>query len=92
MGNIMVHADRGLGVFVEPVDGPEEEGLYMHGHDITALVGHIAGSPCGCGESDGTVDCACGTSIEFYEDAQAWLDENAPLVVEDPGYFDHLLE
>jgi hypothetical protein len=91
MGYVKVYADYvGTGALVEPVDAegnPVGDGLYMHGHDITSVVWHVTGGACDCGESDGTVDCECGTALEFYEDAVQWLDMNDGTIHEDPGYF-----
>lgn len=63
------------------------ETLPVRDFDVTSLVWHLAGSGCECGESDGSVDCDCGTTMEFFEDALEWIDHNDGEVFEDPGYF-----
>ena len=45
-------------------------------------------SPCDCGETDGTVDCAHKTSGEMISDAYDFMIENDGATADDPGYFE----
>lgn len=57
--------------------------------DATSFVWSVSGSRCKCGENDGTVDCECGTALEFYKEALVWIEKHKGEFVKDPGYFDN---
>lgn len=57
--------------------------------DWPGVASSFGWSPCDCGATDGTVDCAHKTASAMIADAGAFLDDvaGAFVVVDDPGYF-----
>jgi hypothetical protein len=45
-------------------------------------------TPCGCGATDGTVDCAHRTASDMIAEAQKFLDDHIGDRADDPGYFE----
>ena len=59
--------------------------------DRPGLASSFGWTPCDCGETDGTIDCAHKTAGEMITEATEYLDSLDHLsdsaYVEDPGYF-----
>jgi hypothetical protein len=55
--------------------------------DFPGTASTFGWSPCPCGATDGTVDCAHRTRSEMMADAWDFLHAHAGDTVDDPGYF-----
>jgi len=55
--------------------------------DRPGLASNFGWAACGCGETDGTVDCPHKTATEMIESATDWLDSHDGESFDDPGYF-----
>jgi hypothetical protein len=55
--------------------------------DLPALASTFGSSPCRCGATDGTVDCAHRTAAEMIADARSFLSAHVGDTADDPGYF-----
>ena len=55
--------------------------------DFPGIASTFGWTPCSCGHTDGTVDCAHKTASQMIAEARAFLDDNVGDELEDPGYF-----
>ena len=51
---------------------------------IASAIGWVS---CGCGATDGTIDCPHQTVVDMIADARRHLDAHLGDAVDDPGYF-----
>ena len=55
--------------------------------DFPGLASTFGWSPCSCGATDGTVDCAHKTADEMIAAARDFLTAHVSDTADDPGYF-----
>jgi hypothetical protein len=55
--------------------------------DFPGLASTFGWSPCSCGATDGTVDCAHQTASEMIAEARDFLSAHVGDTADDPGYF-----
>jgi hypothetical protein len=70
------------------VAGNGRDILIQTDFDYPSIASTFGWSPCVCGHTDGTVDCAHKTASQMIAEAQAFLDDHIGDSVEDPGYFE----
>lgn len=56
--------------------------------DFPGIASTFGWTPCVCGATDGTVDCAHRTATDMIAEAQAFLDDHIGDQADDPGYFE----
>jgi hypothetical protein len=72
-GEFMLLADDGRTLLIEP--------------DWARLARTFGWTPCPCGQTDGTVDCAHRKALDMIAEAYEFLTEHVGDEVDDPGYF-----
>ena len=55
--------------------------------DFPGLAATFGWTPCSCGQTDGTIDCAHRSATEMIAEARDFLHERAGSTADDPGYF-----
>ena len=56
--------------------------------DFPGIASTFGWTPCECGSTDGTVDCAHRKASDMIAEAQAFLDDHIGDQADDPGYFE----
>ncbi len=79
--------DRGdFGTFLLRADDGREL-LIQTDWDFPGVAAAFGWNPCGCGATDGTLDCAHRSAHELIAAAREFLDEHVGVAADDPGYF-----
>ena len=75
-GNFILQADDGRDLLIQ-LDW-----------DYPGVASTFGWSPCRCGQTDGTVDCAHRTASEMIAEAGEFLRDHVGDTAEDPAYFE----
>lgn len=76
-----------MGYQISPLNSTQEPIFVQVDWDFPGIASAFGFSPCDCGDTDGTVDCAHHTASEMITAAREYLDEHSGEIAEDPGYF-----
>jgi hypothetical protein len=60
----------------------------MTDFDLQGIASTFGWTPCECGSTDGTGDCAHRKASDMIAEAQAFLDDHIGDQADDPGYFE----